>query len=258
MGIAEKIIQFTLAKKDYPTHVGHIVNLSLLDWLSVSLAAQNEPVSRVVRSCFMEEGGNPEAFVFGSDQKISSRSAALINGTISHALDYDDTHFLFTGHPTASAFPTALAIGEELNSTIDEMILAYMCGVEVSTRLGHILGYAHYNKGFHQTATSGAFGATVVASKMLKLNLDQIENAFGIVSTRASGLKSQFGTMGKPFHAGIAASNGIEAAKLAKLGFISCEDGIECSVRKKNGSLIANCYSESDRMGKRRWTIDLK
>ena len=174
-------------------------------------------------------------------KEVSAKSAAFVNGTIGHALDYDDTHFLFTGHPTASAFPTALALGEELGSSIDEIMLAYMCGVEISTRLGHILGYSHYNKGFHQTATSGAFGATLVASKLLKLNAQQIENALGIVSTRASGLKSQFGTMGKPFHAGIAASNGIEAAKLSKLGFVSCENGIECN----QGFLKTHAWDET-------------
>ena len=67
-----------------------------------------------------------------------------------------------------------------------------------------------------------------MASKLLKLNEAQTINALGLVSTRASGIKSQFGTMGKPFHAGMAASNGIEAAKLSKLGFVSREDGIEC------------------------------
>ena len=103
-----------------------------------------------------------------------------------------------------------------------------MAGVEVSTRIGHILGYSHYNAGFHQTATSGSFGATIVASKLLNLSEDQTINALGLVSTRASGIKSQFGTMGKPYHAGMAASNGIEAAKLSKLGFVSREDGVEC------------------------------
>jgi 2-methylcitrate dehydratase PrpD len=103
-----------------------------------------------------------------------------------------------------------------------------MAGVEVSTRIGHILGYSHYNAGFHQTATSGSFGSTIVASKLLNLNEEQTINALGLVSTRASGIKSQFGTMGKPYHAGMAASNGIEAAKLSKLGFVSRQDGIEC------------------------------
>ncbi len=215
--------------------------MSMIDWCGVAYAAKEEPVSKIVTKLIDEEQTKGLSRLISNGKKVSAKSAAFVNGTIGHALDYDDTHFLFTGHPTASAFPTALALGEELGSSIDEIMLAYMCGVEISTRLGHILGYSHYNKGFHQTATSGAFGATLVASKLLKLDAKQIENALGIVSTRASGLKSQFGTMGKPFHAGIAASNGIEAAKLSKLGFVSCENGIECN----QGFLKTHAWDET-------------
>ena len=215
--------------------------MSMIDWCGVAYAAKEEPVSKIVTKLIDEEQTKGLSRLISNGKEVSAKSAAFVNGTVGHALDYDDTHFLFTGHPTASAFPTALALGEELGSSIDEIMLAYMCGVEISTRLGHILGYSHYNKGFHQTATSGAFGATLVASKLLKLDAKQIENALGIVSTRASGLKSQFGTMGKPFHAGIAASNGIEAAKLSKLGFVSCENGIECN----QGFLKTHAWDES-------------
>jgi len=215
--------------------------MSMIDWCGVAYAAKEEPVSKIVTKLINEEQTKGLSRLISNGKEVSAKSAAFVNGTIGHALDYDDTHFLFTGHPTASAFPTALALGEELGSSIDEIMLAYMCGVEISTRLGHILGYSHYNKGFHQTATSGAFGATLVASKLLKLDAKQIENALGIVSTRASGLKSQFGTMGKPFHAGIAASNGIEAAKLSKLGFVSCENGIECN----QGFLKTHAWDET-------------
>ena len=215
--------------------------MSMIDWCGVAYAAKEEPVSKIVTKLIDEEQTKGLSRLISNGKEVSAKSAAFVNGTIGHALDYDDTHFLFTGHPTASAFPTALALGEELGSSIDEIMLAYMCGVEISTRLGHILGYSHYNKGFHQTATSGAFGATLVASKLLKLDAKQIENALGIVSTRSSGLKSQFGTMGKPFHAGIAASNGIEAAKLSKLGFVSCENGIECN----QGFLKTHAWDET-------------
>ena len=144
-----------------------------------------------------EENGVNQARVISTGYNVSSRGAALANGATGHALDYDDTHFLFVGHPTSSALPTALALGEELELSIEDLLLAYMAGVEVSTRIGHILGYSHYNAGFHQTATSGSFGATIVASKLLNLSEDQTINALGLVSTRASGIKSQFGTMGK-------------------------------------------------------------
>ena len=202
--------------------------MSILDWCGVAYAAKQEPVSKIVSEMVKEENGVNQARVISTGYNVSSRGAALANGATGHALDYDDTHFLFVGHPTSSALPTALALGEELELSMEDLLLAYMAGVEVSTRIGHILGYSHYNAGFHQTATSGSFGATIVASKLLNLSEDQTINALGLVSTRASGIKSQFGTMGKPYHAGMAASNGIEAAKLSKLGFVSREDGIEC------------------------------
>ena len=202
--------------------------MSILDWCGVAYAAKKEPVSKIVSEMVKEENGVNQARLITTGQRVSARGAALANGATGHALDYDDTHFLFVGHPTASALPTALALGEELGSSLEELLLAYMTGVEVSTRIGHILGYSHYNSGFHQTATTGSFGSTIVASKLLNLSEDETINALGLVSTRASGIKSQFGTMGKPYHAGMAASNGIEAAKLSKLGFVSREDGMEC------------------------------
>ena len=202
--------------------------MSILDWCGVAYAAKKEPVSKIVTEMVKEENGVNQARLITTGHRVSSRGAALANGATGHALDYDDTHFLFVGHPTASALPTALALGEELGSSLEELLLAYMTGVEVSTRIGHILGYSHYNSGFHQTATTGSFGSTIVASKLLNLSEDETINALGLVSTRASGIKSQFGTMGKPYHAGMAASNGIEAAKLSKLGFVSREDGMEC------------------------------
>jgi 2-methylcitrate dehydratase PrpD len=89
-----------------------------------------------------------------------------------------------------------------------------------------VLGRGHYQKGFHQTATSGAFGATIAAGRLYGLTREQMRHALSLVSTCASGLKSQFGTMGKPLNAGIAASNGVEAASLARRGLVSCDDGI--------------------------------
>ncbi len=88
------------------------------------------------------------------------------------------------------------------------------------------MGRPHYDRGFHQTATAGAFGSTVAAARVIGLAREEARQALSLVATRASGLKSQFGSMGKPFNAGIAAANGVEAAELAKRGFVSCEDGV--------------------------------
>ena len=106
----------------------------------------------------------------------------------------------------------------------DDVVDAFLVGAEAACRIGIVLGRDHYNAGFHQTATSGAFGATIAAARLYQLDRTAISMALGLVSTRASGLKSQFGTMGKPFNAGAAAANGIEAASLAKRGFSASLD----------------------------------
>ena len=144
--------------------------------------------------------------------------AALVNGTISHALDYDDTHFAHIGHPSVGVIPAALAVAEAEGASGAAFQEAALIGMEAAIRFGIWLGRGHYQTGFHQTATAGAVGAAVAAGRLMRLNPQQMDIALGLVATRASGLKSQFGTMGKPFNAGLAAANGVEAALLARLG----------------------------------------
>lgn len=210
---------------DIPESTRVMARLSLFDWLVVAHAGRDEPLSHIVRKFVRHEGGDGVATVFG-DLKVPARAAALANGTISHALDYDDTHFGHIGHLSVGIMPAVFAVAEGKGVNADEMLDAFIIGAEVAIRLGMYLGRAHYQRGFHQTATSGAFGATVAAGRILELTKDEMRHALNLVATRASGLKSQFGTMGKPFNAGIAASNGVEAAQLAQLGFQSCDDGI--------------------------------
>jgi 2-methylcitrate dehydratase PrpD len=200
--------------------------LSLFDWLVVARAGAGEPVSAIIRGFVADEGGRPEASVVGSAIKVPARAGALANGTISHALDYDDTHFAHIGHLSVGIMPAALATGEAMNASAAAIRDAFLIGAEAACRIGMVLGRKHYERGFHQTATAGAFGATVAAGRLLGLTNDQMRHALSLVSTRASGLKSQFGTMGKPFNAGIAASNGVEAALLAQRDIVSCDDGL--------------------------------
>lgn len=157
---------------------------------------------------------------------MPARSAALVNGATSHALDYDDTHFGHVGHPSVGIYPAALAVGELVGASGHAITEAFLIGAEASVRIGMILGSGHYNRGFHQTATAGAFGATLAAGRLLGLDRTKMQAAIGLCATRASGLKSQFGTMGKPYNAGIAASNGVECARLAARGFTSSDDGL--------------------------------
>ena len=190
----------------------------------VSLAGADQPLADIIRNFVAKEGGVEIAAVTGGSMRLPARAAALANGTISHALDYDDTHFAYIGHPSVAIFPAALAAAEEMKGSADDVINAFLLGAEATCRIGMVLGRDHYDAGFHQTATSGAFGATIAAARLYRLDRSAIRTALGLVSSRASGLKSQFGTMGKPFNAGAAAANGIEAASLARLGFTASHD----------------------------------
>ena len=198
-----------------------VMRLSLFDWAACALAGQGEPVAGVVRRLALAEGGAPQATVAGAGRRGPARAAALVNGTTSHALDYDDTHFAHIGHPSVAVIPAALAMAEREGCDGEEMLAAALIGAEASVRVGVWLGRAHYQAGFHQTATAGTFGATLAAARLAGLSQERTAHALGLAATRASGLKSQFGTMGKPFNAGIAAANGVEAALLAAAGMVS-------------------------------------
>lgn len=226
--VAQHIADFAIhgPKTGFPESAKHIMRLSLMDWTAVATAGRDEPVSRIVRSMVAEEGGTAQARVIGLDTRLPARAAALANGTTSHALDYDDTHFLYLGHPSAAVVPAALAIAERQGASLSAFQEASLIGVEVACRVGAWLGRDHYQRGFHQTATSGSFGAAMAAARILGLDIDQARHVLGLVSTRASGLKAQFGTMGKPFHAGMAAANGVEAALLVANGFVSAPDSL--------------------------------
>lgn len=202
-----------------------LARLSLLDWMACGIAGMDEPVAVKLRTLAEQEGGRGASSLFGAGT-APARMAALVNGSTSHALDYDDTHFAHVGHLSVAIYSAALAVAEEMDAPAQVLAEAFLCGAEAAIRIGLVLGTAHYNLGFHQTATAGAFGAAVAAGRLLALDAGQMRNAIGLCATRASGLKSQFGTMGKPYNAGVAAANGVEAARLASFGMESADDGL--------------------------------
>ncbi|OSP54219.1 MmgE/PrpD family protein [Pseudoruegeria sp. SK021] len=209
-----------------PPEALDLARVSLLDWLACGMAGASEPVAQKMRRfAAAETTTGPGASMFGGGT-AAARMAAMVNGTISHALDYDDTHFAHVGHLSVGIYPAALAVAEASDQSADALLSGFLMGAECAVHIGMMLGTAHYNRGFHQTATAGAFGATVAAGRILGLSRDEMQVALSLCATRASGLKSQFGTMGKPLNAGIAASNGVEAALLAQLGLSAAEDGV--------------------------------
>ncbi len=214
---------------DIPGDVRTVVKHCVLDWLGVALAGFREDASRIVREEALEQGGTPQATLIGDGSRTSVGQAALVNGTTSHALDYDDVHFAFLGHPTVTVLPAVLALAERDARSGVELMTAFVAGVEVGSRVGRYVTEAHYTRGHHATGTLGSFAAAAGAARLLELNADESATALGIAATQAAGLKSMFGTMCKPLHAGKAAANGQYAALLAKRGFSSRRDAIECS-----------------------------
>lgn len=209
-----------------PDDVLRLARLSLLDWLICGIAGRSEPVSQALRRYAQDESGRDAGSSLFGGGRAPARLAAMANGTISHALDYDDTHFAHVGHLSVGIWPAVLAMGEQQGDSVARMAQAFLVGAEGAIRIGCVLGAVHYNRGFHQTATAGAFGATLAVGRLAGLDGQTLRRALGLCATRASGLKSQFGTMGKPLNAGLAASNGIEAVALARLGLSTAHDGI--------------------------------
>lgn len=197
-----------------------MMRLSLLDWAACGIAGASEPLAHILRGKALDEGGAAQATLIGGG-KVPARAAAQVNGATSHALDYDDTHFAHIGHTSVGVLPAALAMAELVGADMAELIDAALIGSEAAVRVGAWLGRDHYETGFHQTATAGAFGAALAAGRLAGLTEGQMLNALGLAATRAAGLKSQFGTMGKPYNAGIAAETGVEATLLARAGMVS-------------------------------------
>jgi 2-methylcitrate dehydratase PrpD len=205
-----------------------LVRQCLLDYVAVTLAGAAEPLTAMVLAEMAEQGGAPNATVFLHGGRLPVLSAALVNGTASHALDYDDVNLAMPGHPTVAIMPALLALAEETHARGSDLIAAFVAGYETQCRAGLLVAPAHYDHGFHATGTIGAFGVATACAHLMKLDAQGIANALGIAGTQAAGLRSLFGTMCKPFHAGKASHNGALAARLAKRGFVARPDVLEC------------------------------
>jgi 2-methylcitrate dehydratase PrpD len=211
-----------------PEPVRELARQCVLDYVGVALAGADDPLVAILLDELAEAGGAAQAAIIGHKARLPVLSAALINGAIGHALDYDDVNLAMPGHPSVAILPGLLALAEQRRSSGREIIAAFVAGYETACRIGMALRPGHYNLGFHATGTVGVFGAAASCARLLGLDPDATAQALGIAGTQAAGLKSQFGTMCKPFHAGKASYNGLLAARLAARGFSSRPDLVEC------------------------------
>ena len=206
------------------------VKAAFLDFFGVTYRGANENASKIAFNTVEEIfSGNVNinlmASVIGRNLKTNVLSAAFLNGVSAHVLELDDGHRGAQIHLGAVIFPTALAISEAYDLSGKEFIEGVIVGYEVGILLGKMVNPNHRNKGFHTTGTVGAFVAGAVASKLLKLDDEQILNALGLCGTQAAGLleSDHGGSMGKSLHAGKAVYNGILSAILARNGFTGSE-----------------------------------
>ena len=200
---------------------------AVLDWLGVTLAGSREPVSEILLEDALANGETGDASIVGRSERVSPATSALLNGTASHALDYDDINKRMRGHPTVTILPAIVAAAEQRNDPGQDLLQALVVGNEAACVVGTLLGADHYARGFHTTATAGAVGAAAGVARLLKLDPEQTAAAIGLAATQAAGLRTLFGTMAKPLHAGKAAMNGLLAARWAAAGLGARADVLE-------------------------------
>jgi 2-methylcitrate dehydratase PrpD len=206
---------------DLPAEVVADCRLRLLDVLGISIAAVDLPIGRAVRKGVAALGGGREATVIGEAGRTSAQNAALINGTLAHAMDFDDTHNASVMHPSAPTVAASLAAAEAAGADGRALITAIAIGNELGCRLGMVSPGAFHGVGIHPTSALGAPAATASVGALWKLTPAQIAAAFGISASQASGVLEAYsdGTWSKTLHPGWAAHAAIVAGRLAQSGF---------------------------------------
>ena len=196
----------------------HWAKVGILDTVGVTLAGAREDCARIVDG-IAARGATGPSLIFGSSRRTAPLEAALVNGTASHALDFDDMNNNFGGHPSVPILPALFALADEIGASGRDFLAAYVAGFETECKIAMGVHFHHYTKGWHPTATLGVFGAAAACAKLLKLPDDRIATALSIAASLAAGIKANFGTMVKPLHVGHCTRNGMFAALLARDGF---------------------------------------
>lgn len=191
---------------------------AITDTVGVTLAGVQEQTAAIARR-WATASGAPTIHLLGTNEESSIAEAAFANGVAAHALDFDDSMPSLRGHPSATLVPVVLTVGESERAGGRDVLAAYAVALEIGGKLGRAIGQQHYLKGWHSTATIGAFTATAAAARLWRLSADELAVAWGIAASMSGGLVRNFGTMTKPFHTGHAARVGINAAWMAREGF---------------------------------------
>jgi 2-methylcitrate dehydratase PrpD len=200
---------------------------AITDCIGCMLAGATEPLAGSLRRGLRAGSAGGVAVLAGDPRGLAPCDAALANGALAHALDYDDTNHPAYAHPSAVLVPALLSAAAIAPLTGRAFVNAYVIGFEVFGKLGRAMNTAHYRRGWHATATFGTLAAAASVAHALRLDADQTVAALGIAASAAGGLRANFGSMVKPLHAGYAARNGLLAALLAREGHDASERALE-------------------------------
>jgi len=230
MGLTTDIAKYIVNAKfeDFTPTAVFAARHGIIDCVACALAGANEDLAKILTGFAQDNGAGNAATLIGQGMKSSAPMAALVNGAMGHALDYDDITHTFKGHPSVVCLPPALAIGEMTGASGRDVMLAYMIAFEVGCAItsGMSVDYAD-DLGWHPTAPVGTLAAAAAAARLLGLNEEQTAMAISLAASNASGLRENFGTMTKPFHAGNASRGGVTAAMLVKRGYKAATTGLE-------------------------------
>jgi 2-methylcitrate dehydratase PrpD len=210
-----------------PADARQRAGVAFMDTIGVMLAGSGESAARMTQALATDEE-NGECRVSGTAITTSAGFAAFANGVAAHALDYDDMCFVSLAHPSCVLVPSILAAGEITHAGARTVLDAYVVGFELECRLGTVMNPRHYHRrGWHCTSSIGTLGAAAAVARVLGLDAQATRHALGIAASSACGVKENLGSMVKPLHAGMAARNGLMAARLAQQGFTASPHAID-------------------------------
>ena len=212
-----------------PLATGRALELArdaMVDITGCMVAGAADPAVAAALRAVGDLGAGP-ASVVGTDVALTAPHAALVNGTAAHALDFDDNYHGNMGHATAVLAPALLALAEERRAGGAAVLDAYIAGLEAMLVVGAGVGQHHYQLGWHTTATIGTIGAAGAAARLMGLDAAGVGRALSLGFSHAGGSKRQFGTMAKPFHAGMAAKDALMAARYAEAGLTAVAEPLE-------------------------------
>ena len=230
MGATEKIAQFVVdtSFEGIPRAAIEKAKRTALDCIGAALAGLGEPVSQTITGYATKLGGPAQASVFGVGVRVSVTDAALTNGCIAHALDYDDCGVKI-GHPSVLVLPAVLSLGEHLGASGQDILSAYIVGLEVEGKLALHADFKLMQARLNHQTWYGSVGTAAACAKLLKLNIEKTRMALGIAANYACGLSVNHGSMAGAMAAGNACRNGVTAALMAQAGITANSNMIEAT-----------------------------